>query len=70
VRLILLAVLALSCGASTNQSLIAQAVEARCQVEALHPLLLDPENATAAQVRDAVAAIKACSAAADAGPTH
>lgn len=67
-----LALLALlgACSAAQKPDLVAQSVVLHCQVAAIQPLTLDPENVSAADVKAAMALVKACSATADAGPAH
>lgn len=68
-RLVALALI-VGCASAQQQDAIAKALVVHCQVEALQPLLVDPEHADAAEVKAALKAIKACEAVADAGTTH
>lgn len=58
------------CASAQKHDALAEALVVHCQVEALQPLLLDPEHVDASEVKAALKAIKDCSAVADAGPAH
>ena len=64
----LLALALLGCASAQKHDSLAEALVIHCQVEALQPLLLDPEHADAAEVKAALKAMKDCAAVADAGP--
>ena len=66
-NIMLLAVLALSCGASTNQLVQCQAT---VLAEALNHMPSNPDDITVGDVRDVAARLKTCSAGADAGLAH
>jgi hypothetical protein len=68
--LLSLALLAGCASAQNRHEALVQALVVHCQVEALQPLLLDPEHVDAAEVKAALKAMKDCTAVADAGPAH